>query len=178
VHVTGVHREFGKRSGYLHVAIAPTKNIERYEWFLEKATEIGVDEITPLLCERSERKTVKNERQVKVITAAVKQSLTAYHPTLNPMQDFAAFAAQPFEGIKCIAHCMGASQKQLLQDVINPHKRVLVLIGPEGDFSPAEVALAHQNGFVEVSLGSSRLRTETAGMVACCMGQMAFSIVK
>ncbi|MDR0711732.1 MAG: 16S rRNA (uracil(1498)-N(3))-methyltransferase [Prevotellaceae bacterium] len=167
VRITGVQREVGKRSGYLHVALAPTKSIERYEWFLEKATEVGVDEITPLLCERSERRTVKAERSEKVVTAAVKQSLKAYHPKLNLMQDFAALVAQPFDGVRCIAHCM-ASQKSLLQHVAHPQGRTLVLIGPEGDFSPAEVELARQNGFLEVSLGSSRLRTETAGVVACC----------
>ncbi|MDR0688622.1 MAG: 16S rRNA (uracil(1498)-N(3))-methyltransferase [Prevotellaceae bacterium] len=172
VRVTGVQREVGRRGYYLHVAIAPTKSIERYEWFLEKATEIGVDEITPLLCERSERRTVKHERQVKVITAAVKQSLKAYHPALNPMQDFAAFVAQPFDGVKCIAHCM-ASPKSPLQHAVQPQGRALALVGPEGDFSPAEVALARQNGFVEVSLGDSRLRTETAGVVACCTAQMS-----
>ena len=170
VRITGVQREVGKRSGFLHVALAPTKSIERYEWFLEKATEIGVDEITPLLCERSERRTVKAERSEKVVTAAVKQSLQAYHPKLNPMQDFAAFVAQPFDGLKCIAHCM-ASQKSLLQHLAQPQGRALVLIGPEGDFSPAEVALARQNGLVEVSLGCNRLRTETAGVVACCVAQ-------
>ncbi|MDR3365833.1 MAG: 16S rRNA (uracil(1498)-N(3))-methyltransferase, partial [Prevotellaceae bacterium] len=168
VRVTGVQREVGKRSGYLHVALAPTKNIERYEWFLEKATEIGVDEVTPLLCERSERRTVKAERLMKVVTAAVKQSLKAYHPTLNPIQDFAALVAQPFDGVKCIAHCM-ASPKTPLRHAAHAHGRTLVLVGPEGDFSPAEVALARQNGFMEVSLGNSRLRTETAGVVACCM---------
>ncbi|MDR1341873.1 MAG: 16S rRNA (uracil(1498)-N(3))-methyltransferase [Prevotellaceae bacterium] len=168
VRVTDVQHEVGKRSYYLHVALAPTKNIERYEWFLEKATEIGVDEITPLLCERSERKVVKAERLEKVITSAVKQSLKAYHPALRSMQDFASFAAQPFDGVKCIAHCM-ASQKTPLKDAIQPHGHTLVLVGPEGDFSPTEVALARQHGFVEVSLGDSRLRTETAGVVACCV---------
>lgn len=171
VRVTGVQREVGKRSGYLHVALAPTKSIERYEWFLEKATEIGVDEITPLLCERSERRTVKAERSEKVVTAAVKQSLKAYHPTLNPMQDFATFVAQPFDGVRCIAHCM-ASQKSPLHHVARPQGRTLVLVGPEGDFSPAEVERARQNGFLEVGLGSSRLRTETAGVVACCVVQL------
>jgi 16S rRNA (uracil1498-N3)-methyltransferase len=171
VRITGVQREVGKRSGYLHVALAPTKNVERYEWFLEKATEIGVDEITPLLCERSERRTVKAERSEKVVTAAVKQSLKAYHPHLNPMRDFAAFVAQPFDGVKCIAHCM-ASQKRPLQHLVHPQGRTLALIGPEGDFSPLEVELARQNGFVEVSLGNSRLRTETAGVVTCCIAQL------
>lgn len=172
VRITGVQREVGKRSGYLHVALAPTKSVERYEWFLEKATEVGVDEITPLLCERSERRTVKAERSVKVVTAAVKQSLKAYHPTLNPMQDFSALVAQPFDGVKCIAHCM-APPKSLLQHVARPRGRTLVLVGPEGDFSPAEAELARQNGFVEVSLGSSRLRTETAGVAACCIVQLS-----
>jgi 16S rRNA (uracil1498-N3)-methyltransferase len=174
VRVTGVQREVGKRGYYLHVALAPTKNMERYEWFLEKATEVGVDELTPLLCERSERKTVKAERSEKVVTAAVKQSLKAYHPQLNPLRAFADFVAQPFDGVKCIAHCM-PSPKIPLQHAAQAHGRTLVLIGPEGDFSPTEVALARQNGFIEVSLGDSRLRTETAGVVACCAVQLGIT---
>ncbi len=166
VRVTSVQREFGKRSYRLHLAIAPTKNVERYEWFLEKITEIGVDEITPLLCERSERKVVKDERSEKVVTSAVKQSLKAYHPRLNAMTEFANFVAQEFDGVKCIAHCAEAP-KALLKNALAAGQNVLVLVGPEGDFSPAEVALAKQNGFTEVSLGGSRLRTETAGVVAC-----------
>jgi 16S rRNA (uracil1498-N3)-methyltransferase len=168
VQVTGARHEVGRRSYYLQIALAPTKSIERYEWFLEKATEIGVDEITPLLCEHSERKAIKAERLEKVIMSAMKQSLKAYHPRLRSMQDFAAFVVQPFDGAKCIAHCM-PSQKTPLKEAILPHGRTLVLIGPEGDFSPEEVALAQQHGFVEVGMGNSRLRTETAGVVACCV---------
>ena len=168
VKITAVQRGFGKRGYHLHVAIAPTKNVERYEWFLEKAAEIGVDEVTPLLCEHSERKAVKHERSEKVITAAVKQSLKAYHPKLNAMADFKTFVAQKFDGKKCIAHCID-SPKILLKNTLKAGEKTLVLIGPEGDFSPAEVALAKQNGFTEVSLGSSRLRTETAGVAACAV---------
>ncbi len=165
VRVSEVQREFGKRNYRLHIALAPTKNVERYEWFLEKATEIGVDEITPLLCEHSERKIVKGERSEKVVTSAMKQSLKAYHPKLNAMTDFRQLVAQPFDGVKCIAHCAD-SPKILLKNTIRPNENVLILVGPEGDFSPTEVALARQNGFTEVSLGSSRLRTETAGVTA------------
>ncbi|MDR2938351.1 MAG: 16S rRNA (uracil(1498)-N(3))-methyltransferase [Prevotellaceae bacterium] len=166
VRVTQVQREYGKRNYHLHIAIAPTKNVERYEWFLEKITEIGVDEITPLLCEHSERKVVKDERSEKVVTSAVKQSLKAYHPRLNAMTDFRQLVTQPFDGVKCIAHCADAP-KILLKNAVKAGENVLVLIGPEGDFSPKEVALAKQHGFIEVSLGSSRLRTETAGVTAC-----------
>ncbi len=168
VRVTNVQREYGKRPYYLHMAIAPTKNVERYEWFLEKITEIGVDEITPLLCEHSERKVLKDERSEKVVTSAVKQSLKAYHPKLNAMMDFDKFIKQPFDGIKCIAHCID-SPKILLQNAAKSGDSVLVLVGPEGDFSPAEVKLAKENGFTEVSLGKSRLRTETAGVMACAV---------
>jgi 16S rRNA (uracil1498-N3)-methyltransferase len=171
VKITAVQREFGKRNYHLHIAIAPTKNVERYEWFLEKTAEIGVDEITPLLCEHSERKVVKNERSEKVITSAVKQSLKAYHPKLNAMTDFKQFVTQKFDGTKCIAHCMDSPKTQL-KHAVKAGKKTLVLIGPEGDFSPIEVELAKQNGFTEVSLGNSRLRTETAGVVACAT--MAF----
>ncbi|MDR3328932.1 MAG: 16S rRNA (uracil(1498)-N(3))-methyltransferase [Prevotellaceae bacterium] len=168
VHVAHAQQEFGKRSYHLHIAIAPTKNVERYEWFLEKATEIGIDEITPLLCERSERKAVKHDRSEKVITAAVKQSLKAYHPRLNPMQGFADFVAQGFEGVKGIAHCMD-SPKTPLPLAVSPHSRLLMLVGPEGDFSPSEVDIARRHGFAALSLGAGRLRTETAGVVACSM---------
>jgi 16S rRNA (uracil1498-N3)-methyltransferase len=166
VRVGEVQRGFGKRGYYLHLAVAPTKNTERYEWLLEKATEIGVDEITPLLCEHSERKLVKDERSLKVITAAVKQSLKAYHPQLNPMLDFAQLVSQNFGGTKLIAHCHNRP-KILLKNAVRAGEPTLIAIGPEGDFSLAEVELAVSCGFTEVSLGESRLRTETAGVVAC-----------
>ncbi|MDR1225456.1 MAG: 16S rRNA (uracil(1498)-N(3))-methyltransferase [Prevotellaceae bacterium] len=168
VSITDVQREYGKRQCYLHMAVAPTKNMERYEWFLEKATEIGVDEITPLLCEHSERKVVKDERSEKVVTAAVKQSVKAYHPLLHPITSFKQLVQQPFSGSKFIAHCFESPQKQPLKTLLSGKiQSALVLVGPEGDFSPEEVDFAKQHGFVEVSLGSSRLRTETAGVAAC-----------
>lgn len=165
--ITGQQLEFGKRNHHLHIAIAPTKNIDRLEWFLEKATEIGIDEITPLICDRSERKIVKEERLDKVITSAVKQSLTAYHPRLNQVTTFSDLMKQEFTGERLIAHCMDDSAKQFIKEVASKHQSYLVLIGPEGDFSPAEVNVALQNGFKPVTLGTTRLRTETAALAAC-----------
>lgn len=158
--------EFEKRNFYLHIAIAPTKNIERFEWFLEKATEIGIDEITPLLCDHSERKVVNNERLEKIIVAAMKQSIKAYLPKLNQMIPFKQFLQTNSNGDLYIAHCY---KKELnhLKNEIQPKQKSTILIGPEGDFSPDEVSKAIQNNFKEISLGSSRLRTETAGIVAC-----------
>jgi len=158
--------EFEKRNHYLHIAIAPTKNIERFEWFLEKATEIGIDEITPLLCEHSERKVVNNERLEKIIVSAMKQSIKAYFPKLNQMVTFKQFIQTQNNGELFIAHCY---KKDLspLKNEINPTHKSTILIGPEGDFSPNEVDSAILKGYKEISLGSSRLRTETAGIVAC-----------
>jgi len=158
--------EFGKLHYKLHIALAPTKNIDRTEWFLEKCTEIGIAEFTPLLCQHSERKIVKHDRLFKVITSAVKQSLKTYHPKLNELTKFKELVHADFEGDKFIAHCY-AGEKRLLKEICQPNKNTLILIGPEGDFSPQEVQLAKANGFIEISLGTSRLRTETAGVVAC-----------
>lgn len=166
VEVTSKQEEYGKRSYYLHIAIGPTKLIDRYEWFLEKVTEIGIDEITPLESFHSERRVVKQERSEKVVTAAVKQSVKAYHPKVNELTSFKDLVVHPFDGTKLIAHC-GHGNKQLLKNAIIPNENVLILIGPEGDFSLEEVELAKRNGFIEISLGESRLRTETAGVVAC-----------
>ena len=164
--VTEHHKEFGKRNHHLHIAIAPTKNIDRLEWFLEKATEIGIDEITPIICERSERKIIKEERLEKVITSAVKQSLTAYHPILNSSISFVDFIKNNKETEKFIAHCMDG-EKPYLNDIITTHQSYLILIGPEGDFTNAELNIALQNGFKPVTLGKTRLRTETAALAAC-----------
>jgi 16S rRNA (uracil1498-N3)-methyltransferase len=156
---------FGKRTHYLHIACAPTKNIERFEWFLEKATEIGIDEITPLLCEHSERDHVKTARLNKVLVSAMKQSVKAYLPRLNEMTKLGAFLDSAAAPQKFIAHC-GSGEKKKLKDVLEPGKDCLILIGPEGDFSPAETGLALKKGFAPVSLGASRLRTETAALAA------------
>lgn len=158
--------EVGKRNFKLHIAIAPTKNIERLEWFIEKATEIGIDEITPIVCRFSERKIVKEERLEKIIVSAAKQSLKAYFPKLNPLITFDQLMKCNEGSQKFIAHCYEAD-KRLLQTEISKTSDVLILIGPEGDFSPEEVEKAISLGFVPVSLGESRLRTETAGVVAC-----------
>ena len=158
--------KYGLPGFQVHVAIAPTKNIERIEWFLEKATEIGISRITPLLCRYSERKDIKADRLEKVMVSAIKQSLKAYLPKLDPMTKFSDFIAQPFEGQKFIAHCE-EEHRELLKKLILPNQDYLILIGPEGDFSSEEIAMAIVAGFQPVSLGSSRLRTETAGVVAC-----------
>ena len=154
---------------YLHVAIAPTKNIERLEWMVEKCTEIGVDEITPLLCRFSERKNLRNDRLEKIILSAAKQSLTPYLPKLNELTDFNTLMQQyggNEEMDKFIAHCY-KDEKRELKDALQRGRDVLILIGPEGDFSEQEVELAIKEGFKPVGLGRSRLRTETAGVVAC-----------
>jgi len=164
--ITGVTTEYQKRNHYLHIAIAPTKNLDRLEWFLEKATEIGIDEISLIICQRSERKEAKTERLDKIITSAIKQSLKAYHPVLNEPIAFNKFLAQPFDGQKFIAHCEDR-HKTNLQAELQKHGRYLILIGPEGDFSPTEIDAALDNGYKAITLGESRLRTETAALEAC-----------
>ncbi|TSA26044.1 MAG: 16S rRNA (uracil(1498)-N(3))-methyltransferase [Bacteroidetes bacterium] len=154
----------------LHIAIAPTKNISRFEWFLEKATEIGVDAITPLICTRSERTIVKTDRLQKVLIAAMKQSSKTWLPALRDLQPFRELIRGPFNGQRFIAWCETETEA-LLQKVLIPDQPVLILIGPEGDFSDEEVGQAIAAGFTPVSLGSSRLRTETAGVVACVVFQ-------
>lgn len=153
-------------SGHLHIAMAPTKNMDRTEWFTEKATEIGFDELTFLNCRYSERKVIKTERISKILVSAIKQSLKARLPILNEMTDFNKFISQPFKGQKFIAHCY-EGEKPLLKEVVRTGEDALVLIGPEGDFSEEEVRKAMENGFRPISLGRSRLRTETAALVAC-----------
>lgn len=152
--------------GHLHIAMAPTKNMDRTEWFAEKATEIGFDELTFLNCRFSERKVIKTERIQKILVSAIKQSLKARLPRLNEMTDFNKFVRQPFNGQKFIAHCY-EGEKPLLKDILKRGEDALVLIGPEGDFSEEEVKLAIEQGFQPISLGRSRLRTETAALVAC-----------
>lgn len=151
---------------HIHVALAPTKNMDRIEWFAEKATEIGMDELTFLNCRFSERKVIKTERIEKILVSAIKQSLKARLPLLHEMTDFDRFVCQPFAGQKFIAHCY-KNKKQELKDIVKPGEDAVVLIGPEGDFSEEEVNLALEHGFTPVSLGPSRLRTETAALVAC-----------
>ncbi|KRT17174.1 16S rRNA methyltransferase [Pedobacter ginsenosidimutans] len=162
-----VETEFHKRNHYLHIAVAPTKNIDRIEWFLEKATELGIDEITPIITDRSERRIVKEDRLNKVITSAVKQSIKAYHPKLNDAISLDTFLKEPFDGDKLIAHCIDNGEKQYISKLVAPHQKYLILIGPEGDFTPDEVNLALNKGFKALTLGDNRLRTETAALSVC-----------
>ena len=152
--------------GNVHIAIAPTKNMDRIEWFAEKATEIGLDAVTFLNCRFSERKVIKPERVERIVVSAMKQSLKYSKPVVGEIVDFKKFIAIERPGAKFIAHCYD-SERVLLKDVLAVGEDATVLIGPEGDFSPEEVQLAVKAGYRPVSLGSSRLRTETAALVAC-----------
>lgn len=175
--------------GYVHIAIAPTKNIDRLEWMIEKCTEMGIDEITPILCEHSERKNINDERLHKILVSAAKQSLKTTFPHLNTLTRFSDLVASTTEDDRFIAHCMSDEEKSALahdeqpssltanyestdsksslNDLVQKGKRTIVLIGPEGDFSPKEVLQSLSNGYRPVSLGKARLRTETAGVAAC-----------
>ncbi len=172
ISILETHKEFEKRDFSLHLAIAPTKNIDRFEWCLEKCTEIGVDTITPLLSAHSERKIIKPERLEKILVSAMKQSVKAYLPKLNELTRFEDLISTGFQGEKYIAHC-NDGEKPHLQKLVSKGKDVLLLIGPEGDFSPEEVEQAKAAGFTEISLGKARLRTETAGVVACHIVNLA-----
>lgn len=152
-------------SYYLHVAIAPTKNIDRLEWFIEKATEIGIDEITPILCDNSERKVIKHDRLQKIMLSAVKQSLKFTAPKLNELTKFSDFIAKERDGELCIAHC-NDGEKTSLKNINFSSNTITILIGPEGDFSLRETQDALNSKYIPISLGESRLRTETAGLVA------------
>lgn len=157
--------------GRFHLAMAPTKNMDRTEWLAEKATEMGFDELTFLNCRFSERKVIKTERIEKIVVSAMKQSLKAWKPVVNELTDFSAFVGRDFPGQKFIAHCY-EGEKPLLKEALEPGQDAVLLIGPEGDFSPEEVAKAEAAGFRAVSLGKSRLRTETAAL----LGVMTFQL--
>ncbi|MCD9576571.1 16S rRNA (uracil(1498)-N(3))-methyltransferase [Flavobacterium soyae] len=150
----------------LHLAVAPTKMNDRFEWFLEKATEIGIQEITPIICDRSERKVINLERFEKIILSAMKQSNETYFPKLNDAISFKEFMKQKNQGLQFIAHCEETDKKSL-KETLKPNENVTLLIGPEGDFSEKEIALAIENKYQPVTLGNTRLRTETAAVVAC-----------
>jgi 16S rRNA (uracil1498-N3)-methyltransferase len=157
-----------KRNYRIHIAIGPTKNIDRFEWFIEKAVEIGVDQITPVITRYSERKIIKPERLEKIIISASKQSLKAGFTILNPLCEFSEFVEKRRATQQFIAHCYSEGEKKLLQSAYQKNKDAVVLIGPEGDFSNEEVETAiNQYHYIPVSLGESRLRTETAGIIAC-----------
>ena len=151
---------------YTHIAVAPTKMNDRLEWFLEKATEIGIHEITPIICDNSERKVYKIDRAEKIIQAAMKQSLQFYLPKINEPISYSQFVKQSFDGKKFIAHCE-ETERKAFQNEVKPNEKITILIGPEGDFSTKEIKLALENQFIPVTLGNTRLRTETAALVAC-----------
>lgn len=162
-----INSEFKKPTDYqLHLAVAPTKMNDRYEWFLEKATEIGITSITPIYCDHSERKKVKTDRFEKILQSAMKQSLHLYLPTLNEPISFKDYVNQDFSGNLFIAHCEETDKKSLKNE-IKPNSETTILIGPEGDFSVNEIETAIKNKFIPVTLGNTRLRTETAAIVAC-----------
>lgn len=176
VEVESIIEEFEKLPYSLTMCVAPTKNIERFEWFLEKATEIGLGEVYPIISSHSERKNIKLEREEKVITSAMKQSLKAYHPAIHDLTPLKEVIRRDFEGQRFIAHCgesLGEEGKQYLYDVVEAGSAVEILIGPEGDFSPEEVAAALAAGYREITLGNQRLRTETAALVATTMVSIA-----
>ena len=151
---------------YTHIAVAPTKMNDRLEWFLEKATEIGIHEITPIICDHSERKVYKIDRAEKIMQSAMKQSSQYFLPKINEPISFIEFLKKEHTTEKFIAHCE-KNQKDLLQKSIKANQNILLLIGPEGDFSVKEIQLALKNNFIPVSLGNNRLRTETAGIIGC-----------
>lgn len=155
-----------KRSFSLHLAVAPTKMNDRYEWFLEKATEIGIEEITPIICDNSERKVIKLERFEKILQSAMKQSLQCYLPKLNEPVSFKDFIDTSFSATRFIAHCENTDKKSL-KSLLKPNNDTVILIGPEGDFSVKEIKMALATDYIPVTLGNTRLRTETAAIVAC-----------
>ena len=151
---------------YTHIAIAPTKMNDRLEWFLEKATEIGIHEITPIICDHSERKVYKIDRAEKIIQAAMKQSLHYYIPKINEPISLSQFVKSNIDGQKFIAHCE-ETDKNSFKNEVKKDEKITILIGPEGDFSSKEINLTIENNFIPVTLGNTRLRTETAALVAC-----------
>lgn len=172
VRVVSTEEEFERLPYHLVMGVAPTKNNDRFEWFLEKATEVGVGEVIPLETEHSERRVYKTERGEKVMIAAMKQSLKAYLPTMHPLTPLKEVLRRPFDGRKFIAHCdeaLSPQGKQYLAHTLKKGENALVLIGPEGDFSKEEIELAIENGFEEITLGNQRLRTETAATIATVM---------
>ena len=159
---------------YLHVLIAPTKMNDRMEWFLEKATEIGISEITPILCDHSERKTIKTDRFERVLQSAMKQSLQFHLPKLNALTPFSEVIGQNIEGQKFVAHCEDDKKRLPMQNEITSN-RLTILIGPEGDFSLEEIQQALDYNWLPVTLGNTRLRTETAGIVATTIANLKFT---
>jgi 16S rRNA (uracil1498-N3)-methyltransferase len=171
--VISVSHEAGKRPYRLHMAISPLKNEDRLEWFIEKAVETGIDEITPLICSRSEKRKIRRERLEGLILSAMKQSVKCYLPRLNDPVTFSEFIGGAYEGKKIIACCDEAVKRLPITSAFGRGEGVTVMVGPEGDFTPEEVKQAEATGFTPVHIGPSRLRTETAGLAACCSVYLA-----
>jgi 16S rRNA (uracil1498-N3)-methyltransferase len=167
IEITGVVRDFEKRNYRLHIAISPLKNPERFEWFIEKSVEIGIDEITPILCRNTEKSGIKIQRINNLIISAMKQSLKATKTVFNEPCHFTDILNRNSEKIRMIAHCDSSKSRHGISEVCPKNESLLILIGPEGDFSSEEVDMAISNNFIPVHLGPSRLRTETAGIAAC-----------
>ena len=168
VTITKTFENFEKRSYKLHIAISPLKNLERFEWFVEKSVEIGIDEITPLICHRTEKQSVKTERVEKIIISAMKQSLKALGTVLNPSRGFSEFISESTNSVKMITHCNESFNNRVsISQVYKKGDNAVILIGPEGDFTESEIDAATQHDYLPIHLGKSRLRTETAGIVAC-----------
>jgi 16S rRNA (uracil1498-N3)-methyltransferase len=165
--ITGIIKDFEKREYRLHIAISPLKNPERFEWFIEKSVEIGVDEITPLICRNTEKPGIKSERINNLIISAMKQSIKATKTLFNPPCLYNDFIVMNHEGICMIAHCNNSFPRSKISEVYSKDQTAVIIIGPEGDFSEDEIKNAIGNGFTHVHLGNSRLRTETAGIAAC-----------
>jgi 16S rRNA (uracil1498-N3)-methyltransferase len=167
ISISEVKQDYEKRSYRLHIAISPIKNPERFEWFVEKCVEIGVDEITPLICRNTEKQSVKHERINNIIVSAMKQSIKSSKTILNEPCTFNDFIADPGQGINMIAHCSSSTERVKISEVYMKNENAVIMIGPEGDFSNDEISAAVISHFTPVHLGSSRLRTETAGVAAC-----------
>ncbi len=168
ISVTGVTKGFEDRRYRLHLAVSPLKNNDRFEWMIEKCVEIGIDEITPVISHNTEKPGIRKERLDNIIISAMKQSLKARKPVLNnavPFKDFVSYLSSP---VRLIAHCYEASERSKITAVCPPDSDVTIMIGPEGDFTESEIYKAINNGFAPIHLGNSRLRTETAGIAACC----------
>jgi 16S rRNA (uracil1498-N3)-methyltransferase len=167
IDIKGKTKDFEKRNYRLHIAISPLKNPERFEWFVEKSVEIGIDEITPLICKNTEKPGIKSDRVNNLIISAMKQSLKAKKTVLNEPCSFKDFVSNDLNGIRMIAHCDASTERKKISEVCSKNTNSIILIGPEGDFSREEVTSAITMGFIPVHLGPSRLRTETAGVAAC-----------
>jgi 16S rRNA (uracil1498-N3)-methyltransferase len=167
IDITGIIKDFEKRNYRLHIAISPLKNPERFEWFIEKSVEIGLDEVTPLICRNTEKQVIKSERVNNLIISAMKQSIKATKTVLNKPCHINDFLSRDFKENRLIAHCNDTFNRSKISEVYSKNENVLILIGPEGDFSDEEIISAVEKNFIPVHLGHSRLRTETAGVAAC-----------